>query len=168
MKRRALSSGAIDTRRRGDITGAVVRSPRFTTAGERITILVVDDDVAIRETLADALDAAGYRAVSARNGREGLSKFEGTNPRLVITDVMMPHIDGREMVRAIRRTDAGTDVPVILMSAAHDLAEEEGVGHDLFLAKPFDIDRLLDHVRELLASKSGAQGRSFRRPGQCA
>lgn len=55
--------------------------------------------------------------------------------------------------RAIRRTDAGRDVPVILMSAAHDLAEEERVGYDLFLAKPFDIDRLLDHVAGLLRSK---------------
>ena len=71
-----------------------------------MTILVVDDETAIAETLADVLEAAGYRAVSARDGREGLERFEETKPGLVITDIMMPHVDGREMVRAIRRTEA--------------------------------------------------------------
>jgi CheY-like chemotaxis protein len=117
-----------------------------------MTVLVVDDELAITETLSVALELAGYRPVSAANGREGLEQFERTRPDLVISDVMMPHLDGREMVRAIRRTPAGRQIPIILMSAAHDLGRDSTIGHDLFVAKPFDLDRLLQQVAELLAS----------------
>jgi DNA-binding response OmpR family regulator len=116
-------------------------------------VLVVDDEIAITEALAVALEIAGYQPVCAGNGRDGLEQFERTNPQLVIADVMMPYLDGRDMVRAIRQMPAGRDIPIILMSAAHDLAGERGIGHDLFVPKPFNLDRLLDQVAELLASR---------------
>jgi DNA-binding response OmpR family regulator len=118
-----------------------------------MTILVVDDEIAITEALSVALEIAGHRPVCAGNGRDGLEQFEKTTPDLVIADVMMPYLDGRDMVRAIRQRPAGRDIPIILMSAAHDLAGEPGIGHDLFVLKPFDLDRLLDQVAELLASR---------------
>jgi DNA-binding response OmpR family regulator len=121
-----------------------------------MTILVVDDEIAITEALSVALEIAGYRPVCAGNGRAGLEQFEKANPHLVITDVMMPHLDGRDLVRAIRQRPAGRDIPIILMSAAHDLAGNRDIGHDLFVPKPFDLDRLLDRVAELLASRRPA------------
>jgi DNA-binding response OmpR family regulator len=116
-------------------------------------VLVVDDEIAITEALGVALEMAGYQPVCAGNGRDGLEQFEKTNPGLVIADVMMPYLDGREMVRAIRQKPAGRDIPIILMSAAHDLAHEPGIGHDLFVSKPFSLDEVLDRIAELLGPR---------------
>jgi DNA-binding response OmpR family regulator len=118
-----------------------------------MTILVVDDEFAITEALCQALEMAGYHPVSAGNGREGLEQFEAAHPHLVITDVMMPYVDGREMVRAIREKPAGRDVPIIVMSAAHDAVGDGHLGHDRFLRKPFNLDELLNEVGELLTTK---------------
>jgi DNA-binding response OmpR family regulator len=118
-----------------------------------MTVLVVDDELAITETLTVALEMAGYQTVSAGNGRDGLEQFDKTSPQLVITDIMMPYLDGRELVRLIRQKPAGRDIPIILMSAAHDLGADRRIGHDLFLPKPFNLDTFLDEVAALLTSK---------------
>src|SRR5690242_9906929 len=109
-----------------------------------MTILVVDDEIAITESLCEVLAEAGHEAVSAGDGQEGLEVFEKKNPDLVVTDVMMPKLDGRQMVREIRSRPEGRDVPIILMSAARGLATGDGPGHDLFLEKPFSLDEFLE------------------------
>jgi CheY-like chemotaxis protein len=102
-----------------------------------MTVLVVDDEVSITETLCELLGDAGHEAVAAANGQEGLEAFEKAKPDVIVADVMMPKLDGRQMVREIRSRPAGRDVPIILMSAARGVADEEGIGHNLFLEKPF-------------------------------
>jgi DNA-binding response OmpR family regulator len=114
-----------------------------------MTVLVVDDEVVIVETLCEVLETVGYQAVSARNGREGLKVFEEAKPDAVVSDVMMPQLDGREMVRAIRATEHGRNIPIILISAARDIARGGDIGHDLFLEKPFDLEDFLAHVEKL-------------------
>ena len=117
------------------------------------TVLVVDDELAIAETLCEVLESVGYRALSAGNGREGLRVFEAEHPDTVVSDVMMPQLDGREMVRAIRATERGRHIPVILMSAAREMGKDPSIGHDVFLEKPFDLDEFIGHVERLSGSR---------------
>jgi CheY-like chemotaxis protein len=122
-----------------------------------MTVLVVDDELAITESLCDLLADAGHEAVAAGNGQEGLEAFEKKKPDLVVSDVMMPKLDGRQMVRKIRARPGGRDIPIILMSAARGLAADDGIGHDVFLEKPFDLDEFLEHVTRLTATRSRKQ-----------
>lgn len=114
------------------------------------TILIVDDELAILGTLADVLEEQGYRCVTAENGREGLERMAEAPPDLVITDVMMPVLDGRDLVRAMRKDPALQGVRVIMMSAARGLLGSETIGHDAFLAKPFALEEVLEAVARLL------------------
>jgi DNA-binding response OmpR family regulator len=113
-----------------------------------MTVLVVEDDVVINEVLSELLTSEGHHVVAACNGQEGLEAFDRCNPTLVVSDVMMPKLDGREMVRQLRCRPGGRHVPIIVISAARALGQEE-FGQDLFIEKPFDFDVFLDHVRAL-------------------
>jgi DNA-binding response OmpR family regulator len=112
-------------------------------------ILVVDDEPQIVEFLCVLLEDEGYRATRAYDGADALEKACVGRLDLVITDVMMPRLTGLQLVQRLRETLNGTCPPVILMSAVTHLHEAPDVR---FLAKPFDIDRILDLVAELVAS----------------
>lgn len=115
------------------------------------TILVVDDEYLIADILAYALEDEGYRVVKAGNGRKGLDVLERECPSLVITDFMMPVMDGLEFARAIRERPQNAGLPVILMSGAQgNIGRQHG---ELFAAvfdKPFDIHAVLARVAELI------------------
>jgi CheY-like chemotaxis protein len=120
-----------------------------------MTVLVVDDDVVINEVLTELLASDGYDVVTAANGQEGLEAFERSAPGLVVADVMMPKLNGQDMVRALRSRPGGRDVPIIVISAARALGRED-VGQDLFIEKPFDLDVFLGHVKTLSAGRPRA------------
>ena len=115
------------------------------------TILIVDDEYLIADILGYAMEDEGYMVVKASNGRKGLEVLDRERPELVITDFMMPVMDGLEFARAIRARPASADLPIILMSGA-----QGSVGRaspDLFAAvfdKPFDINQVIAKVRELI------------------
>ena len=113
------------------------------------TILVVDDEPAILELLLMLLDDEGYHAVSAGDGAAALDHLAGTAVALVITDVMMPHMDGVGLIRAMRARVSLRDVPVILLSAATRPCLD-GLSPCVFLPKPFEVATLLDHVRHAM------------------
>lgn len=116
------------------------------------TILVVDDDPDIRDSIAELLRSDGYLARSAPNGAEALRILSETPIGAVLLDLMMPVMDGRQLVNEMRQREI--DVPVILLSAGRELGK---VSQELALpavAKPFDLDDLLDTVRENLATHS--------------
>jgi len=119
-----------------------------------MTVLVVEDDFVISEVLCELLTAEGHDVIAAGNGQEGLEAFDRCNPSLVVSDVMMPKLDGREMVRQLRARPQGRRVPIIVISAARALGQEE-FGQDLFIEKPFDFDVFLDHVRALSTRQAG-------------
>lgn len=111
------------------------------------TVLVVDDEPAIRDVVADILGDYGFDVVLAWSGRRMLELLETIRPSLIILDVMMPDGDGLGALRAMRERPGLQGIPVIMMSAvlrAGDLGEEVAG----FLPKPFDIDRLLEVVVE--------------------
>lgn len=116
-------------------------------------ILVVDDDVAICELLADFLESLGFRVLRAQSGTDALDAIRHTRPDLVITDMSMPEMGGVELCEALERRPDTAQIPRLIMSAwptrvARDLAG--GHAH-AFLRKPFDLDNLESMVFGLLA-----------------
>ena len=119
--------------------------------GGRTTVLLVDDETAIIDQLAAFLDRAGFRVVAAADGVEGLDVFATEHPDLVVLDVMMPRLDGREMLRSLRRDGHWT--PVVLLTQVGEsieraMALEEGA--DDYLNKPFDPYELVARIRAIL------------------
>lgn len=111
------------------------------------TILIVDDEADIAETLRMFVELHGYRVFVALDGREGLSTAIAEHPDLVVTDLMMPKMNGRQLIEALRSTPGLDGVPVILMSA---LAQEPGLP---FLRKPFDPHELVAEIERLLGEE---------------
>lgn len=105
------------------------------------TILVVDDEAPIRNLLAALFRGEGHRVLEAVHGAEALRLVGAERPDVVITDVMMPVMDGAELCRRVKAHAATTATPVILMSA---LGPERtaGAGADAFVQKPFDLDAI--------------------------
>ena len=116
------------------------------------TILVVDDEYALAEILTDLLQAEGYRVVSAANGKDGLERWKTERPDLVLTDLMMPIVDGRELVRSARALPDFASTPVILMSATTRAVAmaDATLGISVFVRKPFQWEPLLAAIVRLI------------------
>jgi CheY-like chemotaxis protein len=111
------------------------------------TVLVVDDEPAIREVIATLLEDEGYLVRHAKDGLEALDAINGSRIDLIVSDVVMPRLDGASLVRRLRRR--GHLTPVVLMSAVYADVDLPGVR---FVPKPFEIDRLLGTVASALGS----------------
>jgi DNA-binding response OmpR family regulator len=123
-----------------------------------VTILVVDDDPVIQKLLAVNFEMEGYRVVTGSDGAEALDKIAAERPAAVVLDVMMPKIDGIEVVRRIKADPATAAIPVLLLSAkaqATDIAAGMDAGADAYLTKPFDPVELLEKVASLLRGGPG-------------
>ncbi len=119
----------------------------------RKTILLVDDDPEIVESMRIALEARGYQILIARDGNQGLAMAERDNPDLVILDMMMPKRSGFLVLERLRRTQR---IPTrVIMITANEgnrhKAYAEMLGVDDYIRKPFAMDRLLESVRRLLS-----------------
>jgi len=118
------------------------------------TILVVDDDPVIQKLLAVNFEMEGYRVLTAGDGSDALAQMAAERPDVVVLDVMMPKIDGIEVVRRMRADATTAAIPVLLLSAraqAKDIAEGLDAGADGYMTKPFEPLDLLDRVASLLA-----------------
>lgn len=114
------------------------------------TILVVDDEPVLRETLAEALEADGFRVLMAADGREALSQFREHQPDLVVLDLMLPELSGIEVCRIIR---AESGVPIVMLTAkSSELDKVVGLelGADDYVTKPFSLRELSARIRALL------------------
>ncbi|MBQ8426535.1 MAG: response regulator transcription factor [Clostridia bacterium] len=114
-------------------------------------ILVVEDDPALNSLVTVQLNDNGYHAVSCRDGKEALSALEQGGFSMIITDIMMPNMDGFALAEAVRVTDKET--PIIFMTAKEDkLSKMYGykIGIDDYVTKPFDIDELIMKVGAIL------------------
>jgi DNA-binding response OmpR family regulator len=113
------------------------------------TILVVDDEPTLRETLVDALEADGFRVVAASDGREALAAFRAERPDLVLLDLMLPELSGIEVCRIIR---AESGVPIVMLTAKDsELDKVVGLelGADDYVTKPFSLRELSARIRAL-------------------
>jgi CheY-like chemotaxis protein len=120
---------------------------------EEKTILLVEDDVALLEGMGDTLEMMGYQTIKATNGREGLERLAQVRPDLIISDIMMPEMDGYEFHKAVSSMSDTATIPFIFLTAKSDQADvrkglREGV--DAYLTKPFDLEDLLLHVQNKL------------------
>ena len=114
------------------------------TEGRVQHILVVDDDPAIRDVVADILEVSDYSVETAVNGAEALAKIREDRPAAVLLDLMMPVMNGWEFLRACRREAPCAHVPIVVMSAARDASQDaNALGAQAFLPKPFEVDTVL-------------------------
>lgn len=135
-------------------------------ASERPLLLLVDDDEAITGALGSFLERSGYRVSVAGDGAAGLRMLQTERPALVVCDVLMPHMDGREFVRTVRADDAV--LPIILLTQVGESWERSAAldeGADDYLNKPFDPQELLSRIRAVLrrSAQSGTPLRAQQR-----
>src|SRR5439155_25223444 len=127
-----------------------------TTTTDKSRVLVVDDEPQITRVLRTVLASQGYQVQTAAEGQAALSNFSEWRPELVITDLMMPRMDGVELCLRIR---AMSSVPIIVLSVKGEertKVEALDSGADDYVTKPFGIDELLARVRAALR-RSGAE-----------
>ena len=114
-------------------------------------VLVVDDDPDVRRVLADAFEAEGFRVMTAANGMQALHRVRDAAPDAIILDLGMPMMSGEDFLYAWRVGAETHRVPVVAISAAYPGLQPEDLGVDAFFPKPFKIDLLVRHVKDLLA-----------------
>jgi two-component system response regulator AtoC len=119
------------------------------------TILIVEDDTDVRESIREVLEDAGYHVATAANGREGLDRLECARPSLILLDLMMPVMSGPELLAILQQR--GSDVPVVVVSAYCDHADASA-GVSGFISKPVRLQKLLDTVREYCPTQLAAGG----------
>jgi two-component system chemotaxis response regulator CheY len=108
-------------------------------------ILIIDDDPAIRATVAEILSSEGYSVATANNGADGLQSFDRIDPALVLLDMRMPILDGWGFARALH--SRGIQIPILVMTAAQDARRwAHEIDAQGYVAKPFDLLDLLDAV----------------------
>ena len=138
--------------RRGDLDAFLERSGPGGSTGAGPTVLIVDDDERLREYVRVNLEMEGYAVREAGNAEEGLSVLEEATPDLVLLDVMMPEVDGWEMLRHVQERHGVGAIPVIMFSVRVDdgAAVAASRGAQGFVGKPFSPQELVDQTKQLL------------------
>ena len=119
------------------------------------SVLVVEDDAETRRALARDLGARGYRVTEAGDGRSALERWEARRPDVVLLDLVLPDIDGLQLIRRIRR-DAAT--PIVILSGRYEEREKVDAlerGADDYVTKPFGVDELVARLRVALRHAAG-------------
>lgn len=126
------------------------------TPATRATILVVDDNPHIAQILERHLTLAGFRVVTAGDGREALVRIHAAPPDCVLLDVMMPELSGLDVLRQLKAHPATASIPVVLVTAKAaegDVEEGHRAGAASYVTKPFTAAHILGAVRSVLAAR---------------
>ncbi len=124
-------------------------------------ILVVDDEPNIVQTLKDRLEMNDYVVVTACNGDEGLQRAREEEPDLILLDVIMPILDGHEMLEKLRQQSWGSGISVIMLTArsqAQDIQRARACNIDDYIIKPFDLSELLEKIENILERRKALVG----------
>lgn len=119
-------------------------------SSKRITVLVAEDERPLRDFVRRNLDVRGYNVLAAGNGLEAMAVFNSESVDLVVVDLMMPRMDGLEVIRRIRQV---SQVPVVVLSAMDEEADKVralNLGADDYLTKPFGVDELLARIQAVI------------------
>lgn len=117
----------------------------------KIKVLLVEDEQTLAMIVKDTLDDEGFDVILAEDGQKGLKLFFEKKPNIVVADVMMPHLDGFEMVTKIRQSDKA--IPILFLtarSAIKDVVEGFEIGANDYLKKPFNMQELIVRIKALL------------------
>jgi len=137
--------------RRGDLDAFLERSgPGRGRSGP--LVLVVDDDAGVRQVVRANLEAEGYAVREAGSADEGLTSLEEEPPDLLLLDVMMPEVDGWEMLRRVQERYGVGAIPVLVFSGTVEeraVADAAVRGARGFLGKPFDLQQLIDQAKQI-------------------
>jgi excisionase family DNA binding protein len=139
--------------RRGDLEAFLERSGPG--GGQGPVVLIVDDDEQLRQYVRLALETEGYSVREAGSAEEGLRVLEETTPNLVLLDVMMPQVDGWEMLRRVNEAHGTGTIPVVMFSGKvgeQEAGDAASRGAQGFIGKPFDPQELIDQTKQLLQS----------------
>ena len=120
---------------------------------DKTKILVVDDEPNIVQTLRDRLEMNEYDVITACNGKEGLETALQEKPDVILLDVIMPIMDGHEMLEALRRQPGGEEPSVIMLTArsqTQDISRANACGIDDYIVKPFDLSELLEKIESVV------------------
>jgi two-component system chemotaxis response regulator CheY len=117
------------------------------------TVLVVDDSSSMRALLGVALRSAGFAVVEARDGKEGLEKLVGAPVDLIVSDCIMPVMDGISFVRALKQRPGLLHIPIIMLtteSQEAQIKEGRALGVQAWIVKPFKPEKFIEAVRRVL------------------
>lgn len=117
------------------------------------TILIIEDEVQTKKVLLDSLRFEGFTAIAADNGKAGLDLAQKHRPNLIVCDIMMPEMDGYEVLSTLRKQKSTTAIPIIFLSAKvsmKDLRLGMDLGAEDYLTKPCTVDRLLTAIKARL------------------
>jgi two-component system response regulator MprA len=129
------------------------------------TLLLAEDDRAIRHALERALTLEGYDVTAVADGEEALAEAHRTPPDVLVLDVMMPGVDGLQVCRELRAE--GDRTPILMLTALVETADRIAgldAGADDYVVKPFDVEEVFARLRALLRRRPGAPRRRHRRP----
>ncbi len=113
------------------------------------TVLIVEDEEAVRELEKFILEQVGYEVMEARDGLEGLAKAEFKKPDIILLDLMMPDVSGGRMLDEMKRHPSTAGIPIVVVTGkpdAHDMFDES-LGADDVIMKPFEAEILLDRIK---------------------
>jgi len=119
-------------------------------------ILLAEDNTDMRLLLHYVLEGRGFEVTEAENGDAALELLAQTHPDLILTDLMMPQVDGLELIRRVRAQDEFTDLPIVAMSAygGDHLAKAYVNGATATIRKPLEVDTLIDTINQLLPDQA--------------
>jgi DNA-binding response OmpR family regulator len=119
------------------------------------TVLVVDDDPVILQLLQVNFEMEGFRVLTAGDGEEGLARVRADHPDVVVCDVMMPKLNGLQVLEQMKADPDTKDIPIVMLSAkaqASEIQQGRDLGADDYVTKPFDPIELTDKISALLDS----------------
>ncbi|MDQ4026321.1 MAG: response regulator [Actinomycetota bacterium] len=129
----------------------------------KLKVLVADDEPALRKLLKTNMELEGYETLEAANGAEVLESVKRDNPDIILLDIMMPVMDGWEVLTELAANPEYSQKVILVSAKASDDAQLQGweLGADEYITKPFDLDSLLERVREV-AARSEAESEKRR------
>ena len=126
---------------------------------QKTKVLVVDDEPKVVQTLQDRLEMNEYEVLTAYDGKEGLEKATMFLPDLILLDIIMPVMDGLDMLEVMRKHPGCSDIPVIMLTARsqmEDIERSRACDIEDYIIKPFEIGELLEKMEKIIENRKAA------------
>jgi len=117
-------------------------------------VLLIEDDVVLRENTAELLELSNYNVVTAPNGKKGVETAKAELPNIIVCDIMMPELDGYGVLQALAKNESTKHIPFIFLSAKterKDVRKGMDLGADDYITKPFEEEELISAIESRLA-----------------